>query len=100
MDINGTLVSQLRRAGLKNVLVSLNSPRFKTLLKRPGSLMREGWRLAPEGGASYVIGDGRLYGQQLTFDSRLGTLTVRTFYRHEAQELVYDVFKQRVLATR
>ncbi|GMU55225.1 MAG: hypothetical protein AMXMBFR33_43710 [Candidatus Xenobia bacterium] len=100
MSIDGYLVSQLRRAGLRNALVSFNSPRFRTLLKRPGSLMREGWRLAPEGGASYVIGDGRLYGQQLTFDARLGTLTVRTFYRETSQEVVYDVLKQRVLATR
>lgn len=96
--IDQTIVSQLRRAGLTNALVSLASPRVKSFLRRPGALLREGWRLAPEGGSSYAIGDGRLFGQQLWFDHRQGTVKLRTFYRDHSQEIVYDMLGQRVLS--
>lgn len=98
--IDQTLVSYLRRAGLANALVSLDSPRVRTFLKRPGALLREGWRLAPEHGSSYEIGDGRMFGQQLWFDHRQGTVRLRTFYREHSQEIVYDMLRQRVLSSK
>jgi hypothetical protein len=98
-SIDATLVGALRRAGLANALVSLDSPRVRTFLRKPGALLREGWRLAPEQGASYLIGDGRMYGQQLWFDHKNGTVRLRTFYRDHSQEILYDMVGQRVVLT-
>ncbi len=97
--VSDELSSMLRDSGLVTSFNTLASNRLKKFLKKPVTLLREGWNYDGEGGESrYRLGETTGIHQFLSVQRKSGTVILKTVAPGRGrQEIVWDLKAQEVV---